>query len=74
MLRRGPSLMPLRPRPGQAGMTDQRRRHTQVFFVPPTAAMREDPRFAPLCRDCGLADYWRRSGHAPDFLAGRTPA
>lgn len=71
MLRRGPSLMPLRPRPGQAGMTDQRRRHSQVFFVPPTAPMRADPRFLDICRDCGLMDYWRQSGHPPDFLAGR---
>ncbi|WP_293901265.1 winged helix-turn-helix domain-containing protein [Phenylobacterium sp.] len=71
MLRRGPSLMPLRPRPGEAGMTDQRRRHSQVFFVPPTAPLRADPRFAALCEACGLADYWRRSGHRPDFLAAR---
>lgn len=74
MLRRGERLMPLRPRPGQAGMTDQRRRHSQVLFIPVTAPLRSDPRFVDLCQDCGLTDYWRRSGHQPDFLVGRTAA
>jgi len=42
------------------------RRQTHHLFMPPTAAMRADPRFGPLMRDIGLADYWRTSGHAPD--------
>lgn len=71
MLRRGPSLMPLSPRPGQAGMTDERRRHSQLFFIPVTAPLRADPRFLALCRDCGLVDYWRQSGHWADFLGSR---
>ena len=71
MLRRGPTLMPLRPMPGQAAVVDQGRRHTQVFFIPASANLRADPRFLALCRDCGLADYWRQSGHGPDFLAGK---
>jgi len=34
-----------------------------------TAAMRADARFIPLARDIGLVDYWRNSGHWPDFCA-----
>lgn len=37
------------------------------LFVPETAAMRADPRFIPLARKLGLLDYWRASGHWPDF-------
>ena len=41
----------------------------EVLFSPLTAAMRADPRFMPLARDVGLLDYWRESGHWPDFCA-----
>jgi hypothetical protein len=71
MLRQGPKLMPLRPAPGQASVTDQNHRHTQVFFIPPSAPLRADPRFAGLCEACGLTGYWRQSGHQPDFLVDR---
>lgn len=37
------------------------------LFEPETAAMRADPRFIPLVRRLGLLDYWRASGHWPDF-------
>jgi DNA-binding winged helix-turn-helix (wHTH) protein/Tfp pilus assembly protein PilF len=43
-----------------------KRRQTHHLFMPPTAAMRADPRFPRLMQDIGLADYWRASGHAPD--------
>ena len=43
-----------------------RRRHTYVLFTPQTSPMRSDPRFGPLMRDIGLADYWKISGHGPD--------
>ena len=42
------------------------RRQTHHLFMPPTAGMRADPRFPPLMRQIGLADYWRTSGHSPD--------
>lgn len=41
-------------------------RHTHILFLPPTQAMRADPRFPALTRDLGLADYWKSSGHLPD--------
>ncbi len=70
LLRRGPSIMPLRATGAQAVSTDTRHRHTQVLFTPATALLRADARFLPMCEACGLADYWRQSGHRPDFLAG----
>jgi DNA-binding winged helix-turn-helix (wHTH) protein/TolB-like protein len=39
------------------------------LFLPPTAAMRSDPRFMPLARKLGLVDYWRTTGHWPDFCS-----
>ncbi|MGH6910602.1 MAG: hypothetical protein ACREEG_10480, partial [Phenylobacterium sp.] len=39
------------------------------LFGPETAAMREDPRFIPIVQRLGLLDYWRSSGHWPDFCA-----
>ena len=71
MLRRGSSIMPLRTAGRPAMATDARHRHSQVLFVPPTAPLRADPRFLPMCEACGLADYWRQSGHGPDFLGDR---
>ena len=35
---------------------------TQWLFMPPLATIRRDPRFGPLCRDIGLARYWRDRG------------
>lgn len=54
--------------PGVLPVAEQRWRKTMMLFVPATAAMRAEPRFAGLTEDMGLADYWRRSGKAPDFL------
>jgi hypothetical protein len=31
--------------------------------------MREDIRFIPIVKRLGLVDYWRTSGHWPDFCA-----
>ena len=72
LLRQGPSVMPLRAQGLQAAATDTRHRHTQALFMPATTPLLADPRFLPMCEACGLADYWRQSGHPADFLgAGR---
>ena len=39
------------------------------LFGPGTAAMRRDARFMPLAAQLGLVDYWRSTGHWPDFCA-----
>jgi len=42
------------------------------FFLPPTKAMRLDPRFRPLADGLGLTEYWRKGGIGPDaFLFKR---
>jgi Flp pilus assembly protein TadD len=40
-----------------------------ILFYPEMKAFRRDPRFMPLARSFGLVDYWRTSGHWPDFCA-----
>jgi hypothetical protein len=37
------------------------------LFAPETAALRRDPRFMTVASRFGLTDYWRRTGHWPDF-------
>jgi tetratricopeptide (TPR) repeat protein len=74
LLRRGPHVGVLRSGPDQLPLTDQRWQMTMMLFIPATAAMRSDPRFMPLCRDMGMADYWSASRTQPDFLAGPAPA
>ncbi len=39
------------------------------LFYSSMKAFRDDPRFLPLAARLGLLDYWRRSGHWPDFCA-----
>ncbi len=38
-----------------------------VLFRPGLSNVRRDPRFVPLAKRLGLVDYWRQSGHWPDF-------
>lgn len=68
LLERGPLIASLRWRPGQVSVNDQRRRKTQMLFVPASAPMRRDPRFAALVEACGLTRYWEQSGTIPDHL------
>lgn len=68
LLERGPLKASVRWRTGQVSINDQRRRKTNMLFVPISAAMRADGRFLPLTKDIGLADYWARSGTVPDFM------
>lgn len=39
------------------------------LFFPLTLPMRRDPRFMQMAARFGLVDYWRSSGHWPDFCA-----
>jgi TolB-like protein len=39
------------------------------LFFPLTAPLRRDPRFMQLAARFGMVDYWRSSGHWPDFCA-----
>ncbi|MGN6847975.1 MAG: TIR domain-containing protein [Sphingomicrobium sp.] len=41
----------------------------QFLFSPYTAALRHDPRFMTLAARFGLVDYWRSTGHWPDFCS-----
>jgi TolB-like protein len=40
-----------------------------ALFTPLTAPLRRDPRFMRIAAKLGLADYWRTSGHWPDFCS-----
>jgi hypothetical protein len=71
LLEQGPLIASIRWRPGQVSVNDQRRRKTQMLFVPATAPMRDDPRFAVLVEAAGLARYWEQSGTIPDYLRAR---
>jgi len=39
------------------------------LFGAQASALRRDPRFMPLMQRLGLIDYWRSSGHWPDFCS-----
>ena len=41
------------------------------LFFPGAQNLRRDPRFMQLAARIGLVDYWRASGHWPDFCADR---
>jgi DNA-binding winged helix-turn-helix (wHTH) protein len=71
LLEQGPLLAAVRWRSGQVSVNDQRRRKTHMLFVPVTAPMRADPRFAPLVQQIGLAGYWKQAGVIPDYLQSR---
>ena len=45
---------------------------TEFLFFTLTAPMRKDPRFMQLAARLGLIDYWKSSGHWPDFCADRS--
>ncbi len=45
------------------------REGSAMFFFPPTAAMRRDPRFMKLAGRIGLVDYWRSTGKWPDYCS-----
>ncbi|THD65959.1 winged helix-turn-helix domain-containing protein [Phenylobacterium sp.] len=43
-----------------------------ILFEPSFASARRTPEFATLADRLGLIDYWRRSGHSPDFCVGQS--
>jgi DNA-binding winged helix-turn-helix (wHTH) protein/tetratricopeptide (TPR) repeat protein len=68
LLERGPLMSRVRWRAGDPSVNDERRRKTNMLFVPVAAEMRADRRFLALTSDIGLNDYWQRIGVLPDFL------
>ena len=50
------------------------RRYTQPLFMPETAPLRDEPRFARLLQATGLEDYWRATRTLPDYRRGANPA
>lgn len=42
---------------------------SDFLFDPETESLRRDPRFMNLAARFGLVDYWRRTGHWPDFCS-----
>ena len=68
LLREGPMVGSLQRPAGQPAFNQQARRHTAPLWMPSAARLRADSRFLPLCKAIGLTDYWRQSGHGPDFL------
>jgi len=70
LLETGPMMASVRWYRGQVSINDQKHRKTNMLFVPVTAPMRADPRFASLVDKVGLTDYWTRVGIRPDYIRG----
>jgi len=66
-LRRGPLAGPVAKADGPPSVNEYDERKTMVLFIPPTAALRADPRFDTLCEGIGLIDYWRKARVVPDY-------
>jgi len=66
LLRRGPLIGNIRT-PDTPPANEQRWRKTMMLFLPATAPMRADQRFAGLAEDMGMAAYWRSRGIMPDY-------
>lgn len=52
---------------GQLRVNDEHAPKTAMLFTPAAAAMHPDLRFAALCADLGIADYWKLRGIVPDY-------
>ena len=51
--------------------TPRNDRQTAFIFNPAFESMRSDPRFTKLTTDLRFTEYWRKAGHAPDYLASQ---
>lgn len=69
LLETGPLMAAVRWRPGDPLVNDQRRRKSNMLFVPVSAPMRADPRFEGLMDRVGLTEYWARARVTPDHKA-----
>ena len=50
-------------------LVDEGKTTASALFWPTLQTMRADRRFLPLVEKFGLMDYWKASGHGPDFCA-----
>ena len=50
-------------------LVDEGRTTASALFWPTLQTMRADRRFLPMVEKFGLMDYWKASGHGPDFCA-----
>lgn len=74
LLGQGPLIVRSRPEASGPRNNSPSWRNTYGLFIPPTHAMRLDPRFTPFADGLGLTDYWRRRGVGPDsFLFAGKP-
>jgi len=73
LLREGPYVGWLSRPAGQPAESQQSRRKTMALWMPSAAPLRALPDFLRLCAAVGMTDYWRQSGHWPDFLHFRPP-
>jgi DNA-binding winged helix-turn-helix (wHTH) protein/tetratricopeptide (TPR) repeat protein len=72
LLGQGPIIVRSRPEASGPRNNSPAWRNTYGLFIPPSRAMRLDPRFTALADGLGLTDYWRRRGTGPDaFLFER---
>ncbi len=55
--------------PWRNDLRPARQSDSAFLFFTLTAPLRRDPRFMQLAARLGLVDYWRSSGHWPDFCA-----
>jgi DNA-binding winged helix-turn-helix (wHTH) protein/TolB-like protein len=62
-----------RPAPGESlvhkWLANPELPSTRYLFIPATAPMRADPRFAAVVERVGLLQYWRQTRRPPDFCA-----
>jgi hypothetical protein len=70
-LRRGRLVGTLWGGAGEMPVNTLRWKRTVALFIPATAPLRADARFAELCEGMGLTRYWRERRIRPDYQLGR---